>query len=170
LRGALGNAVVWAGTWFLAGFPLTVLFRLMGMGDGPFWQDALGVAQTYGFGGFLAGGVFSIYLGIAGRNQRLGSLKPGRIAIGAALTVGIGLPALIIYLGNPQISLASTVVISSILGGLAGGTALGQVKVAQRALAPGEESPEELESGEADRIIDPRAGSQPGANVTHSGE
>jgi hypothetical protein len=26
LRGALGNAVVWAGTWFLAAFPLHALY------------------------------------------------------------------------------------------------------------------------------------------------
>jgi hypothetical protein len=128
----------------------------MGIGSGPFWQDALGVAQAYAFGGFLAGGAFSIYLGIAGRNERLGTLKPGRIAVGAALTVGIGIPALIIYFGNPQVTLASTIVISSILGGLAGGTAFGQVKLAQHALAPGEEGSEELQSGEPQRVAGPQ--------------
>jgi hypothetical protein len=158
LRGALGNAVVWAGTWFLAGFPLTVLFRIMGLGSGPFWQDALGVAQTYAFGGFLAGGAFSLYLGIAGRNQRLGGLKPGWIALGAALTVGIGIPALGIYFGNPQVSLASTVLISSILGGLAGGTAFGQVKIAQGALEPGEEAPDELDVGQEPLLSGPGVG------------
>ena len=147
LRGALGNAIVWAGTWFLAGFPLTVLLRLMGLGSGPFWQQALGVAQTYAFGGFLAGGAFSLYLRIAGRNKSLGRLKPIRVAVGSAVTVGIVLPALTIYLGNLQVSLASAVFSSSILAGLAGVTALGQVKIAQHALAPGEEGPEELEPG-----------------------
>jgi hypothetical protein len=123
----------------------------MGLGSGPFWQEALGVAQTYALGGFLAGGAFSIYLGIAGRNKPLGSLKAGRIALASAFLMGVVFPGLVVYFGNPQVSTASIVAISTILGGLAGGTAFGQIKLAQGALMPGEEGPDELAAGGSER-------------------
>ena len=147
IRGALGNATVWATTWFLAAFPLHVMYWMFGIRSGPFWETALGMMLTYAGGGFLAGAAFSLYLGIAGRNQRLADLKPGRVGLGSALTVGLGLCGLIWYLGDPQISEVSGIIIASTLGGLAGVTALGQVKFAQRALTPGDRSHDELENG-----------------------
>lgn len=148
LRGTLGNAAVWAGTWFLAAFPLHVLYWVAGIRNGPFWEGALGVMLTYAGGGFLAGGVFSLYLSIAGRNQGLRELKPGRVGLGSAVVVGAVIPGLAWYFGDPQIDVLSGIIISSTIGAFAGGTALAQVKLAQRALTAGEGSPEELESAE----------------------
>lgn len=140
LRGALGNAIVWAATWFLAAFPLHMMYWVLGVRSGPFWETALGMMLNYAGGGFLAGAVFSIYLGLAGRNQRLAELKPGRVGLGSALTVGVIIPGMIWFFGNPQIDLLSGLIISSTIGLFAGGTALAQVKVAQRALGTGSES------------------------------
>ena len=148
LRGALGNAVVWAGTWFLAAFPLHVLYWVAGIRYDSFWEGALGTMLTYAGGGFLAGGVFSLHLSIAGRNQRLKELSPGRVGLGSALTVGVVIPGLFWFFGDPQIDVLSGIIISSTIGAFAGGTALAQVKLAQRALTAGEGSPEELESAE----------------------
>ena len=148
LRGALGNATVWAATWFLAAFPLHVLYWVVGIRPGPFWERALGIMMNYGGIGFLAGGVFSLYLGVVGRNQRLRKLRAGRIGLGSALTVGAVIPAIVEFFGDPQISLVSAIMIYSTIGVFAGGTALAQVKLAQRALTAGEGSPEELESAE----------------------
>jgi hypothetical protein len=146
LRGALGNAMVWAGTWFLAAFPLHVLYWVAGIRYDPFWEGALGTMLTYAGGGFLAGGVFSLYLSIAGRNQRLKELKPGRVGLGSAITVGVVLPGMFWYFGDPQIDVLSGIIISSTIGVFAGGTALAQVKMAQRALKAGDADPEELEA------------------------
>ena len=148
IRGALGNAMVWAGTWFLAAFPLHVLYWVAGIRYDPFWEGALGTMLTYAAGGFLAGGVFSVYLSIAGRNQGLKELKPGRVGLGSALAVGLAVPGLVWFFGDPQIDLLSWIMISSTIGLFAGGTALAQVKIAQRALQAGEGGPAELESGE----------------------
>lgn len=148
-RGALGNALVWSGTWFLAAFPLHVLYWVAGIRYDPFWEGALGTMLAYAGGGFLAGGVFSLYLSIAGRNQRLKELKPGRIGLGSALAVGVVIPGAIWHFGNPQIDVLSAIIISSTIGAFAGGTALAQVKIAQGALKGPEGSPEELESVEA---------------------
>jgi hypothetical protein len=144
LRGAFGNAMVWAGTWFLAAFPLHVLYWVAGIRYDSFWEGALGTMLTYAGGGFLAGGVFSLYLSIAGRNRRLKELNPGRVGIGSAITVGVVIPGLVWFFGNPQIDLLSGIIISSTIGAFAGGTALAQVKIAQRALKAVEDGPEEL--------------------------
>jgi hypothetical protein len=152
LRGAFGNAVVWAGTWFLAAFPLHVLYWVFGIRYDPFWEGALGTMLIYGGVGFLAGGVFSLYLSIAGRNQGLRELKPGRVGLGSALTVGVVIPGLAWYFGDPQISLASLLIISSTICLFAGGTALAQVRIAQKALAAGEGGAEELEAAKDDLL------------------
>jgi len=148
LRGALGNAMVWAGTWFLAAFPLHVLYWVAGIRYDSFWAGALGTMLTYAGGGFLAGGVFSLYLSIAGRNQRLKELKAGRVGLGSAITVGVVIPGLAWFFGDPQIDLLSGIIISSTIGVFAGGTALAQVKVAQRALKAAEGGAKELERPE----------------------
>lgn len=147
IRGALGNATVWAGAWFLAAFPLHVMYWVFGIRYGPFWEGALGMMLNYAGGGFLAGAAFSIYLGIAGRKQRLADLKPGRVGLGSALTVGVVIPGLLWYFGDPQISAATGLIIASTFGVFAGATALGQVKIAQRALGPGDGGPHQLEHG-----------------------
>jgi hypothetical protein len=152
LRGTLGNAMVWAGTWFLAAFPLHVLYWVVGIRYDSFWEGALGTMLTYAGGGFLAGGVFSLYLSIAGRNQRLKELKPGRVGLGSAITVGIVIPGLAWYFGDPQIDLLSGIIISSTIGVFAGGTALAQVKVAQRALTAAEDDTGELEPPEEELL------------------
>lgn len=157
IRGALGNAVAWAVAWFLAAFPIHVAYWMFGVRPGPFWERALGVMLNYAGGGFLAGAAFSLYLGIAGRNQRLSDLKPGRIGLGSAATVGVVIPGLLWYFGDPQISLASGVLIASTFGVLAGVTALSQVKMAQRALGPGDDgSPDELEPGGKQLLAHPQ--------------
>jgi hypothetical protein len=146
LRGAFGNATVWAATWFLAAFPLHVMYWMFGIRSGPFWDSALGMMLSYAGGGFLAGAAFSVYLGIAGRKQRLAELKPGRVGLGSAVTVGVVVPGLLWFLGDPQISAASGMIIASTIGLLAGATALAQVKIAQGALTPGDHVREKLES------------------------
>jgi hypothetical protein len=152
LRGTLGNAMVWAGTWFLAAFPLHVLYWVAGIRYDPFWEGALGTMLTYAGGGFLAGGVFSLYLRLAGRNQRLKELKPGRVGLGSAITVGVVIPGMVWFFGDPQIDALSGIIISSTSGVFAGGTALAQVKIAQRALKAAEDGPEGLESAEKELL------------------
>jgi hypothetical protein len=145
LRGALGNAVIWASTFFLAAFPVVAAFWVITAGSFPLWSAAVGAAKLYGGMGFLAGGAFSLYLRIAGRNRRLSELRPSWVAWGTGITVCLLAPPLGIYgLGAP-VSLA--IQVGLITGVLAGFTAMAQVKIAQKALAPGEDSHDELEPG-----------------------
>ncbi len=156
LRGAAGNALVWASTWFLAAFPLTALnFLVFGFwGDAPFWSSALGMAQTMAGLGLFAGAGFSLYLGIAGRNRRLRELKPGWVALGTAMAVGVLVPLFGVYFGGAP--LARAIEIASYTGILSGFTALAQVKIAQKALSSGEGKQEELEPGSDRSLLDPK--------------
>ena len=159
LRGALGNAVVWGSAWFLAAFPLTAVFWMFGLMSGvPIWPFALGTAQTLAGMGFLAGGTFSLFLGFAGRHKRLGELGPMRIALGTGALTGVLVPALGVVVnafGGYPVTVEPAVMVAMISGGLAGVSALGTIKVAQRALAPGEKGYGELESGPAQLLAEP---------------
>jgi hypothetical protein len=91
LRGAVGNALLWAGAWFLAAFPVTAVL--------PFIIDVLPnftylgaltfLAPTLAVMGFVSGGAFSLYLGMAGRDHRINELNPGKVAFGTGVTVSL---------------------------------------------------------------------------------
>ena len=153
LRGALGNALVWAGTWFVAAFLLTAVFWVGSFGSFPFWPSALGVGQTLSGLGLLAGFGFSLYLGIAGRNRSLNELRPGWVALGTGLAVGFLVPVFGVYFGDAP--LARAIEIASYTGVLSGFTALAQIKIAQKALTPGGENHDELEHGPERLLPDP---------------
>jgi len=160
LRGALGNALVWAAAWFIAAFPVTalapVIFRTTP--DFTYLGAAMFLAPTLAVIGFVSGGAFSLYLGIAGRDRRLNELKPGWVALGTGITVGLLMAAFLIAfvtLGGFPVSVGPTIITASIFGGLAGVTALGQVKLAQKALTPGEAGHDELEPGPERLLPDP---------------
>ncbi|NNM06234.1 MAG: hypothetical protein HKO65_14180 [Gemmatimonadetes bacterium] len=150
LRGALGNALVWASTWFVAAFPLTAVFYFFGyFGSQPFWPIALGTATSLTGIGFLAGTAFSLFLGIAGRNHRLQDLRPFRFALGSGITAGLIIPAFGIVvntLGGFSTPLGPSVVVASVAAVLTGFTALGQIKIAQGALKAGDGSLVALET------------------------
>ena len=160
LRGALGNALVWAAGWFIAAFPLTALapFIFRTTPNFTYWGAATFLAPTLAVIGFVSGGAFSLYLGIAGRDQRLNELKPGRVALGTGITVGLLMAVFLILfvsLRGFPISFIPTILGASIFGGLAGFTALGQVQIAQKALPTGVEGLDELESGQEPLPSDP---------------
>ncbi|MGD2120958.1 MAG: hypothetical protein PVJ76_04400 [Gemmatimonadota bacterium] len=157
LRGAAGNALVWAGTWSLAAFPLAaVSFLVFGAwGKFPFWPSALGMAQTMAGLGLFAGAGFSLYLGITGRKRRLDELKPGWVALGTSLAVGLLVPIFGVYFGDAPVDRALE--IASYTAVLSGFTALAQVKIAQKALSPGEDRTVELEAGPDRSLPDPKA-------------
>lgn len=139
MRGALGNAVVWGLGWFAAAIPLTaVLFATDVVSGIGFWQIAIAIGQSLGSVGFLMGGAFSLYVGIAARNQTLEELQAWRFAMGSAAIAGLAIPAFaVVTTGVGGLAGAWGVigVVSGISATLAGAMALGTIKVAQSALA-----------------------------------
>lgn len=136
LRGALGNAVVWASAWFAAGLGLGTAFYL-GLGlPTPLWPYIVSGAFDLATAGFLAGGAFSLYLGVAARRRTLAELKPVRLGLTGGLIAGLLVPAYLVWtiLGIGYVSgigpvLAGAGAISAVLGGF---TAYGTLKLAQR--------------------------------------
>jgi hypothetical protein len=160
LRGTLGNALAWAAAWFIAAIPLTALAPfIFNTTPGFTYLGAwMFLAPTLAVIGFVSGGAFSLYLGIAGRDRGLNELKPGWVALGTGLTVGLLMAVflvLFVSLRGFPVSFGPTIMGASIFGGLAGVTALGQVKIAQKALPASEEGPDELESGKERVLPDP---------------
>ena len=155
-RGALGNAVVWAATWFVAAFPLTAVFYAFGYyGSQPFWPIVLGTAQSLAGMGFLAGGAFSLYLVVFGRRHSLEDLRPIQSALGSGVTAGLAIPtfALVVNtLGGFSTPIGPSLVVAGVVSVLTGFTSYGQIKVAQHTLSLGRHSPNELGSS-ADRLF-----------------
>jgi hypothetical protein len=132
---------------------------MLGLMSGvPIWPFALGTAQTLAGTGFLAGGAFSLFLGIAGRRKRLRDLGPVRIALGTGAITGVIVPALggvVNAFGGYPVTVEPIIWVAMISGGLAGVTALGTIKAAQSAWAPGEAGHGELESGQERLLPEP---------------
>ena len=91
LRGTLGNALLWAGAWFLAAFPVNAVlpFIIRCAAEGHLFGGSGVPRADSGNNGLRLRGVFSLYLGTAGRNQRLHELSAGRVALGTGITVGV---------------------------------------------------------------------------------
>ncbi len=140
LRGALGNALVWAVGWFAAGFALIAGLYLFD--GGQYWSrflaDAMSFATTLGAIGFVTGGAFSAYIAATFRERRLEELSATRFGVGGALVallltlvIGSGFAA-IEGVGLPLLDvLIFPLVTSATLGAITG---FGSLKLAQRTL------------------------------------
>ena len=102
--------------------------------------------------GFVAGGSFSTYLGLAYRNKGFDELRPGKFALLGAVLGGLLVPTfeffpgIVLFLGLPfPEAMAAGVALAVTLGGA---TAYGTVRIAQHAaLSAGKGSKPELRAG-----------------------
>jgi hypothetical protein len=136
IRGWLGNALVWGVGWSLFSVPIMGVLHLMGLDYFPLGLAAL-IGKNLFAMGFVAGGTFSTYLGLAHRNKRLDELRPRRFALVGAIFSGLLvptftiLPGLGMFLGGSfNGAMAGGIALAAALGGL---TAFGTVKAAQKA-------------------------------------
>jgi hypothetical protein len=65
LRGAVGNALVWGASWSATAFVVTLALRAAGAipGSGS-WLDAFAIGARFGLVGAIAGGAFSLAIGL----------------------------------------------------------------------------------------------------------
>lgn len=140
LRGALGNALVWAAVWLGASAPLVVGLYLFGNHEWhTFLRDLVKFSTEMGAIGFVTGGVFSLYLAGAYRDERLNDLSAVQFTLGAGcvtLIVSIAvIGGIVIYQGwgwetfRLDKFFVPLLLPATILGGLTG---LGSLKLAQR--------------------------------------
>jgi hypothetical protein len=147
LRGALGNAVLWAGIWSLGTIPVLGILQLLGFRHVFPLTGLLHVAPRIAVSlaamGFIAGGAFSTYLGLSPRKRLeeldLRTLGVVGVLFGAAMVPIFGwLPTVISALG-PSLPVVFGVG-AAVAGVLGGATAVGSVKIARAALTAGDDS------------------------------
>jgi hypothetical protein len=157
LRGALGNALVWAGIWSLGTLPVLGVLELLGFGH-MFGMTGLlhvapRIAASLAAMGFVAGGAFSTYLGLS-PTKRLDELDLrvlgllGGVCGVAMVPIFSWLTAVISALGAPfPVVFGIGAAVAGVLGGA---TAVGSVKIARRALGAGSGASPRLEANTVD--------------------
>lgn len=91
LRGALGNALVWAAGWVTAGVALLATLRIVGVLSFS-WVELLGFAIRLGIVGGVVGGAFSIVIRLLYHGRRLSEISWVRFGIGGAVVTGLFVP------------------------------------------------------------------------------
>ncbi len=137
LRGALGNALVWAAGWFTAAFGLFTVLKLVGVApEGATWEGLVRMAAMVGVMGGLAGTAFATFIGLRYRGRRLSEISWVRFGLGGAVVTGLFVPSFIIVArliaGDPALPLEALVddaVLGVVFGGVAAG---GSLWLAQR--------------------------------------
>jgi hypothetical protein len=158
LRGAIGNALAWAISWFGASLALLSAMKLVGAL--PAWELVLYVAANIGVTGLLTGGVFSAFLRAAYADRPLLSIRVGRLALAGAAIAATCTPLVGLVLRSlaGQAIVAADLLagapLAAVLGAL---TAGGTIHVAQREarrLASGATAELETEQRQAMALLD----------------
>lgn len=85
-RGAVGMGLTWAAAWAVAGLLIGVASKLLpGLPWGAFFEVFDAPLPAMAVPGFVAGALFSVVLGIAGRRRRFHELSLARFAALGAL-------------------------------------------------------------------------------------
>jgi hypothetical protein len=144
LRGAVGNAVVWGAGWAALGAAAFAALKLTGtLPDTASWADSILVAARFGVIGGIAGGAFSLVIGLLYQGRRLSDLRAVRFGIGGGIMAGLFVPAFFqamnLLSGDgmvPMRMVLDDAPWAAVFGAIAAG---GSLKLAQRAhaLLPG---------------------------------
>ena len=137
IRGALGNALVWAVSWVAGGTAVLGLLHLTGVFQLADPSEIFSFfVPVLGMTGFLTGLAFSAYLPLAYRDHTVLEIRTGRFVLGGAVIAGLICP-LIVFLSPlaPELIASTRILIVSELWTVVSGsvTAGATLKLAQRA-------------------------------------
>lgn len=157
LRGAFGNAVVWAGGWCLAALAVFATVRVLGGFPDTSLAEGLETAVRFGIVGGIAGTAFSSVIRLVYHGRRLPEISWVRFGIGGAVVTGLFMPLFFQTMNwvsgdglVPWVLVLDDALLTAAFGGAAAAISL---KIAQHA-APAppsfrtEEQVERLESGD----------------------
>jgi len=142
LRGAFGNALVWGAGWVTVGVALLATLRVVGVLSFS-WAELLGFAVRLGIVGAVAGGAFSVVIGLLYHGRRLSDISWVRFGVGGAVVTGLFVPLFLqtmnLLSGDglvPWGLVLDDVPLTAVFGGAVAG---GSLKLAQLAdaLSPG---------------------------------
>lgn len=137
IRGALGNAAVWAVSWVTSGTVVLGLLHLTGLFQLADPSEIFSFfVPVLGLTGLLTGLAFSAYLPLAYRDHTVLEVRLGRFVLGGAVIAGLMFP-LIVFLSPlaPELEASTRILIASELWTVISGslTAGATLKLAQRA-------------------------------------
>lgn len=138
LRGAVGNAVVWGAAWSACALAVFAALKVAGtLPASVIWLDSLLVAARFGLIGAIAGGAFSLVIGLLYRGRRLSAISWVRFGIGGGIMAGLFVPGFMtvarLLSGDAPLPLGdmlSDALMAAAFGAVAAG---GSLKLAQRA-------------------------------------
>ena len=142
IRGALGNAVVWAVSWVTGGTAVLGLLHLTGLFQLADPSEIFSFfVPVLGMTGLLTGLAFSGYLPLAYRDHTVLEIRLGRFVLGGAVIAGLICP-LIVFLSplSPELGASMRILIASelwtvVFGGVTAGATLRLAQRASRSLA-----------------------------------
>ncbi|HWK89268.1 MAG TPA: hypothetical protein VNP72_04710 [Longimicrobium sp.] len=156
LRGAVGNALVWGAGWAALGFAVFATLKATGvLPASVIWPDAIMVAGRIGLLGGVAGGAFSLAIGVLYRGRRLSELSPVRLAVGTGIAAGVCVPAFLQAMnflsGGGWVPMGVVLddgLYAAVFGAVAAGGSLALAQRAQTQLPGGsQDRPDRLEGG-----------------------
>lgn len=149
LRGAFGNAVVWAGGWFAAALAVFATVRVLGGFPDTSLAEGLETAVKFGIVGGIAGTAFSSVIRLVYHGRRLSEISWVRFGIGGAIVTGVFMPLFFqtmnLLSGDglvPWALVLDDAILTAVFGGAAAAVSL---KIAQHAAS-------ELPSGTGDPV------------------
>lgn len=162
LRGVLGNAVVWAGSWFAAALAIAAAVMLLGLFPEATWGDALFLAFQFGVVGGVTGGAVAGLMSFVYRGRTLADLSWVRIGIGGAVATAVFVPLFLQTMnllsgdGLVEWSLVlDDAIWTSVFGGSAAGGSVWMARRSERSLEPPAHARALDPSPEGERAPDP---------------
>lgn len=170
IRGAVGNAVVWATSWFAATFTVWSALHLLGglLPVAEPWGLITAISAGAGFSGFVSGLVFSGFLRAAYSGRSLLDLSVPRLALAGAAVAGAlsvaGGFALQLLFGVilPIGAVATSAIMPALLGALTAGGSIRAAQGAERRLAGTSLDALEAEQAEARDLLRGATGAEGG--------
>lgn len=137
IKGAIGNAFVFAVGWTVTGFLVWLLLRQARFVPNLSILDGIGMSIRVGVMGFITGAVFPTFMRYAYRGKRLSEISAGKFALVAGIITGLFVPTFMqvmnILSGDGMVPFAlirMDIVMAAAFGALAAGVSL---KLAQYA-------------------------------------
>lgn len=145
IRGAVGNALVWGGAWFVSALAIFTTLKLTGVAHAP-WESAVRGAAMFAVMGTITGTAFSTYIGLRYRGRRLAEINWVRFGISGGILTGIFVPTFISFMrfigGEGMLSLQALAfngAVTAVLGGVAAAASIKLAQLGERRLPRAED-------------------------------
>ncbi len=176
LRGAIGNALVWGGSFAAIGATVFTALRLAGFVYSPTpWLTGLEITLKLGLFGAISGGAFAAVIRFAYHGRRLRDIRPGRFALTAGVATGVFVPlsmqTMNILSGDGMVAWGDVLDDGALLSVFAAIAAGASLKLAQRVQGQGDASLADLaESDDVAALAGDEGSAHPALGLPAAGD